>query len=67
MRKLLYLVLALVSLSVAASCIDRPDFVLEEEQMIEQVSVPTSTHIKRRLSLLFCRNMVCRVLVMTRR
>ena len=35
MRKLLYLVLALVSLSVAASCIDRPDFVLEEEQMID--------------------------------
>ena len=35
MRKRLYLVLALVSLSVAASCIDRPDFVLEEEQMID--------------------------------
>ena len=35
MRKLLYLVFALVSLSVAASCIDRPDFVLEEEQMID--------------------------------
>lgn len=35
MRKLLYLVLALVSLSVAASCIDRPDIVLDEEQMID--------------------------------
>lgn len=35
MRKLLYLVLALLSLSVVASCIDRPDFVLEEEQMID--------------------------------
>ena len=35
MRKLLYLVLALVSLSVVASCIDRPDIVLEEEQMID--------------------------------
>ena len=86
MRKLLYLVLALVSLSVAASCIDRPDIVLDEEQMIDLlvdvhraegllemhnsskvlVSAPTSTHIRRRLSLLFCRNMVCRVRVMTR-
>ncbi len=35
MRKLLYLVLALVSLSVVASCIDRPDIVLDEEQMID--------------------------------
>ena len=35
MRKLLYLVMALVSLSVAASCIDRPDVVLDEEQMID--------------------------------
>ena len=35
MRKLLYLVLALVSLSVAASCIDRPDIVLDEDQMID--------------------------------
>ena len=35
MRKLLYLVLALLSLSVVASCIDRPDIVLDEEQMID--------------------------------
>ena len=35
MRKLLYLVLALVSLSVVASCIDRPDIVLDEDQMID--------------------------------
>ena len=35
MRKLLYLVLALVSLSVVASCIDRPDIVLDEEQMVD--------------------------------
>ena len=35
MRKLLYLVLALLSLSVIASCIDRPDIVLDEEQMID--------------------------------
>ena len=35
MRKLLYLVLSLLSLSVVASCIDRPDIVLDEEQMID--------------------------------
>jgi hypothetical protein len=35
MRKLLYLVLALLSLSVVTSCIDRPDIVLDEEQMID--------------------------------
>ena len=35
MRKLLYLVLSLLSLSVVASCIDRPDVVLDEEQMID--------------------------------
>ena len=35
MRKLLYLVLAVLSLSVVASCIDRPDIVLDEEQMID--------------------------------
>ena len=35
MRKLLYLVLALLSLSVVASCIDRPDIVLDEEQMVD--------------------------------
>ena len=35
MRKLLYLVLALLSLSVVASCIDRPDIVLDEEQMTD--------------------------------
>ena len=35
MRKLLYLVFALLSLSVVASCIDRPDVVLDEEQMID--------------------------------
>ena len=35
MRKLLYLVLALVSLSVVASCIVRPDIVLDEIQMID--------------------------------
>ena len=35
MRKLLYLVLAILSLSVVASCIDRPDIVLDEEQMID--------------------------------
>lgn len=35
MRKLLYLVLAILSLSVVVSCIDRPDIVLDEEQMID--------------------------------
>ena len=35
MRKLLYLVLAFLSLSVVASCIDRPEIVLDEEQMID--------------------------------
>ena len=35
MRKLLYLVLALLSLTVVASCIDRPDIVLDEEQMVD--------------------------------
>lgn len=35
MRKLLHLVLAILSLSVVASCIDRPDVVLDEEQMVD--------------------------------
>ena len=35
MRKLLYFVLALLTLSVVASCIDRPDIVLDEDQMID--------------------------------
>ena len=35
MKRLLYLVIALVALSVAASCIDRPDCVLDEPQMVD--------------------------------
>lgn len=35
MRRLLYAVLSLVMLSVIVSCIDRPDFVLDEDQMVD--------------------------------
>lgn len=35
MRKLLYLVLAMLSLTVVASCIDRPDIVLDEDRMVD--------------------------------
>lgn len=35
MRRLVYLVIALVSLSVVASCIDRPEIVLDESQLVD--------------------------------
>lgn len=35
MHRLIYLVLALVSLSVVASCIDRPEIVLDEPQLVD--------------------------------
>lgn len=35
MRKLLYVFIACLTLSVAASCIDRPDYVLDEDRMID--------------------------------
>ncbi len=35
MRKLLYLVFAMLSLTVVASCIDRPEVVLDEDQMVD--------------------------------
>lgn len=35
MRRLVYFILAFVSLSVIASCIDRPEIVLDEQQLID--------------------------------
>lgn len=35
MRKLLYLVFAMLTVTVVASCIDRPEIVLDEDQMID--------------------------------
>lgn len=35
MRRLLYVIIALLTLTVVASCIDRPDYVLDESQMVD--------------------------------
>jgi len=35
MRRLVYLILALISISVVASCIDRPEIVLDEPQLVD--------------------------------